>query len=232
MHRSCMEVSCIIDKIPLANENYLQYNDIRKREKFSFANRKDAMCMSRSSFEALLGFHGAPTFAGEKPAVLLSFKKSQFEDFDAMLASFTPCFRCKGISVLRLVEGEEYVLVLFYRARRIARFVKRADARALLRSCGYDDDAPLSVLLAELQRRMEIKKTFPHEIGIFLGYPPEDVRGFIEHRGKDFALSGYWKVYGNPDAARALFARYTACSEEFCKKLDDGARFEDLVIAS
>ena len=63
--------------------------------------------MSRECFESLLGLHGAPTFAGEKPAVLLSFRKSQFDDFDAMLASFLPCFHCKGISVLRLVEGEE-----------------------------------------------------------------------------------------------------------------------------
>ena len=188
--------------------------------------------MSRSSFEALLGFHGAPTFAGEKPAVLLSFRKSQFEDFDAMLASFLPCFHCKGISVLRLVEGEEYVLVLFYRVRRIARLVKRADAKALLRACGYDADAPLAELLAARQRRMALRKTFPHEIVVFLGYPVEDVRGFMEHHGKDFALSGYWKVYGNPDVARALFARYTACSEEFCKKLDDGVKFEDLVVAS
>ena len=188
--------------------------------------------MSRESFESLLGFHGAPTFAGEKPAVLLSFRKSQFEDFDAMLASFLPCFRCKGISVLRLVEGEEYVLVLFYRARRLARYVKRADARMLLSACGYDADAPLGELLREVQRRMEIKKSFPHEIGLFLGYPPEDVRGFIEHHGRDCALAGYWKVYGNPEVARALFARYTACSEEFCAKLEAGVRFEDLVIAS
>ena len=43
--------------------------------------------MSRECFESLLGLHGAPTFAGEKPAVLLSFRKSQFDDFDAMLAS-------------------------------------------------------------------------------------------------------------------------------------------------
>ncbi len=172
--------------------------------------------MSRECFESLLGLHGAPTFAGEKPGVLLSFRKSQFEDFDAMLASFLPCFRCKGISVLRLVEGEEYVLLLFYRARRLARCVKRPEARALL---------------AELQRRMELRKAFPHEIGLFLGYPPEDVRGFIEHHGRDCTLEGYWKVYGNPDVARALFAHYAACSEEFCAKLDAGARFEDLVVA-
>ena len=187
--------------------------------------------MSRECFESLLGLHGAPTFAGEKPAGLLSFRKSQFDDFDAMLASFLPCFHCKGISVLRLVEGEEYVLLLFYRARRLARCVKRPEARKLLAERGYDADAPLAALLAELQRRMELRKAFPHEIGLFLGYPPADVRGFIEHHGRDCALEGYWKVYGDPDVARALFAQYAACSEEFCEKLEAGVRFEDLVVA-
>ena len=36
---------------------------------------------------------------------------------------------------------------------------------------------------------------FPHEIGLLLGYPPEDVSGFIENGGKNFLCSGYWKVY-------------------------------------
>ncbi|MBQ1622512.1 MAG: DUF3793 family protein, partial [Selenomonas sp.] len=67
--------------------------------------------------------------------------------------------------------------------------------------------------------------------GLFLGYPPGDVAGFIEHRGQRFALSGYWKVYGDEAEARALFARYAACTEEFCGRLEAGQRFEDLVVA-
>ena len=172
--------------------------------------------MGKEAFEHLLGFHGAPLLVGVKPAVLLSFRKDRFEDFDALLASYAPCFHCKGITVRQLAEGEVYVLLLFYRA---ARLLKKPQARALLGRCGYDGAAPLDALLAELARRIERQKTFPHEIGLFLGYPPGDVAGFIEHRGQQFALSGYWKVYGDEAAARALFARYAACTEEFCGKL-------------
>ena len=78
--------------------------------------------MGKQAFEHLLGFHGAPLLVGVKPAVLLSFRKDRFEDFDALLASYAPCFRCKGITVRRLAEGEVYVLLLFYRARALARF--------------------------------------------------------------------------------------------------------------
>lgn len=187
--------------------------------------------MGKEAFEHLLGFHGAPLLVGVKPAVLLSFRKDRFEDFDALLASYVPCFHCKGITVCRLTEGEAFVLLLFYRARPLARLLKKPEARALLARSGYDDGAPLAELLSELKRRIGLQKSFPHEIGLFLGYPPADVAGFIRHRGQKFSLSGYWKVYGEEAEARALFALYTHCTEEFCERLEAGQRFEDLVVA-
>ena len=71
--------------------------------------------LGREGFEQLLGFHAAPMLLGLKTASLLSFQKSRFEDFEGLLASYMQCFSCKGISVFRLSEGEEYVLLLFYR---------------------------------------------------------------------------------------------------------------------
>ena len=71
--------------------------------------------MGRKGFEQLLGFHAAPLFVGIKAACLLSFRRSAFEDFDALLAKYEPCLNCKGIEVFRVVEGEEFVLLLFYR---------------------------------------------------------------------------------------------------------------------
>ena len=48
--------------------------------------------MGKEAFEHLLGFHGAPMLVGVKPAVLLSFRKDRFEDFEGLLASYAPCF--------------------------------------------------------------------------------------------------------------------------------------------
>lgn len=44
-------------------------------------------------------------------------------------------------------------------------------------------------------RRLQRFEAFPHEIGLFLSYPPEDVRGFIEHKGHESKCEGCWKVY-------------------------------------
>ncbi len=187
--------------------------------------------MGRRSFEQLMGFHAAPTLLGMKPASMLSFRKSSFEDFETLLASYRNCFSCKGISVYRLAEGEEHVLILFYRAAALDQALRREDVRTLLTSYGYPAEGSLEELLEVLESRLRLRKSFPHEIGLFLGYPPEDVKGFIEHRGQDFAYSGYWKVYSNEQETRRLFERYTACTDEFCRQLNAGVNFAELLQA-
>ena len=52
------------------------------------------------------------------------------------------------------------------------------------------------------------KADFPHEMGIFLGYPLGDVKGFIEHHGRNCLCSGYWKVYENEEKACETFRLY------------------------
>ena len=188
--------------------------------------------MGKEAFEHLLGFHGAPMLMGLRPACLLSFQKSKFEDFEGLLASYLPCFSCKGISVFRLSEGEEYVLLLFYRASALDKVLRQPEVQGLLLEMGYKEGESLREMLEYLHARMEMKKSFPHEVGLFLGYPPADVRGFIEHRGQGFACAGYWKVYSNEAQARRLFALYSECSHEFCTLLEQGAPFPELVQAS
>ena len=62
--------------------------------------------------------------------------------------------------------------------------------------------------LLQLRRRLAQSGQFPHEIGLFLGYPPCDVLGFLHDAGRHSKLSGYWQVYGDAQAALALFAKY------------------------
>ncbi|ELV06470.1 hypothetical protein H263_03923 [Brachyspira hampsonii 30599] len=62
-----------------------------------------------------------------------------------------------------------------------------------------------------LKRRMQYSKTFPHEIGIFLGYPLIDINGFINNYGKNSLYTGYWKVYHNKKEAIEIFDNYNRC---------------------
>jgi hypothetical protein len=111
------------------------------------------------------------------------------------------------------------------------RTLHQPKAMELLEQFGYRREDTLAELLERLKIRMQVRKTFLHEVGLFLGYPPDDVAGFIENKGQNYAFSGYWKVYANEERTRALFDLYTDCSQNFCMELEKGRRFEELVRA-
>lgn len=197
----------------------------------SYSRMQEVMILGKDGFERMLCFHCAPTFAGIKPASLVSFQKSRFEDFDALLDSYATCFDCKGITPVRLAEGEEYVLMLFYRERLLKRILKQPTVLSLLARFGYRAGDTLPAHLDYLSMRIRLQKSFPHEVGLFLGYPPEDVEGFIENKGRGFTCAGYWKVYANEAEARALFQRYTDCTERLCARLGSGTPMSELLAA-
>ena len=72
---------------------------------------------------------------------------------------------------------------------------------------------------------------FPHEVGLFLSYPPEAVKGFIDHRANGFKYAGLWKVYGDEEKARSLFAQYKKCTEIYCALWQSGSKLEQLAVA-
>lgn len=120
-------------------------------------------------------------------------------------------FRGMDIAYHLLSCSEGRCLVLFYRPHELEMHLNRPDIYELLEGYGYAD-TDLSEMLERLALRVEEfagrSMGFPHEIGAFLGYPPEDVRGFIENEGKQYLMAGYWKVYGDLAGARMIFKEY------------------------
>ena len=72
---------------------------------------------------------------------------------------------------------------------------------------------------------------FPHEVGLFLSYPPEDVKGFIDHRANNFKCTGPWKVYGDEQAAKNIFEKYEVCSKIYSLQWQQGKSIEQLTVA-
>ena len=56
----------------------------------------------------------------------------------------------------------------------------------------YNIDNYINILINKLN-----SKDFPHEIGIFLGYPLKDVVGFMGYGNYKFCKTRYWRVYGD-----------------------------------
>ena len=96
---------------------------------------------------------------------------------------------------------------------------------------GYGADQSCQELLRQLSRRLCLEREFPHEIGVFLGYPLEDVVGFIRNRGRNYTCCGYWKAYGDPEAAQKRFDQYRRCTAACCEQFRKGTAITQLIAA-
>lgn len=174
--------------------------------------------------------HGAPTLAGLKTGSLFTCPFGRPEAMQACVRCWNHRLAPKGVRVLPLRWQGDRALIYLYRPARLARDLQCPETRALLTDRGYCCDDPARCL-ARLMRRLREEGEFPHEIGLFLSYPPEDVRGFIHSPGCGFKCVGCWKVYGDEAAARQTFGRYRRCTEIYCARYAQGATMERLAVA-
>lgn len=72
------------------------------------------------------------------------------------------------------------------------------------------------------------KPEYPHEIGLFLGYPVWDVQDFIKYEGKNYLVCGYWKVYHDVDKALATFDRYQRVRNNAIRGVLSGKQLKDI----
>ena len=171
----------------------------------------------------------APTLAGMKTGSLISGLFTGSDDLRVYLRRLNRRLGKKGIRVIPLRFCKGQALLYMYRPHQLLRDLQDPDARQLLQDCGYSVDS-VSRCVAQLRQRLRTAAEFPHEIGLFLGYPPEDVCGFIENKARGSKLTGYWKVYGDVDAAQKRFARYRRCTENYCARWQGGAAIERLAV--
>ena len=167
-----------------------------------------------SATEYAIGRHCGVTFAGLKIASLVSLRKGE-ED---VIQTLSRRFEGKGFAFILLREDEERLLVYICHRARLTKYLFSSDVRAFLARFGYEYGSAEEAL-EQLKYRMHGE--FPHEIGIFLGYPLCDVCGFL--RDPDgYILCGAWKVYENADEAARTFERFRRCSACICRHMDRG----------
>lgn len=179
--------------------------------------------------EPLLVRHGAPTLAGLKTGAAFSAMFSGQTELLLCFLSWNRRLLPKGLHLLPLGHYHGRTLIYLYRRSALSRDLQHPCTSALLRQRGYPCPDPERCIL-HLRRRISAGGTFPHELGLFLGYPPEDVLGFL----RDPAAckhSGCWKVYTDADSARLLFARFRACSLVYAQSLSLGISPDDLAVS-
>ena len=180
--------------------------------------------------EEILIRQGAPTLAGIKTGSLFPCPCKDREDLLADIRRLNQRLSPKGLCLLpiRFLAGQ--ALLYLYRPAVLRRDLRDARAPELLRQAGYEDES-CARCVARLACRFRESGEFPHEVGLFLSYPPEDVKGFIDHRANGFKCAGLWKVYGDEAKAQALFAKFKKCTEIYCALWQTGSRLEQLAVA-
>ena len=187
------------------------------------------------NFETVMIEQCAPVLASLKPAGLFRYETSDCADLARRVRSWNEQLGEKGLCV-RVLKGcvrTHRYLVYVYRESKLRAVLAQPQVRDFLCREGYtlpeqsDDYAPL---LQQLSRRLCCEADFPHEIGLFLSYPPEDVQGFIDHHATDQKFTGIWKVYGDEKLARARFAAFARCTDLYCERWRAGFSLEQLAV--
>lgn len=174
--------------------------------------------------------HCSPTLAGIKTANLFSCRFVDENEMREHIRKLNGILIEKGIRVLPLRYQNNRALIYAYRPSRLLKDLGHHDACRLLEERGYTGETPERCLI-QLIQKLGDGLEFPHEIGLFLGYPPEDVYGFIENKAEGYKCVGEWKVYGDADQARETFAKYRKCTQVYCAQFEQGKSIERLAVA-
>ena len=179
--------------------------------------------------DLLIATHASSTLANLKLGSLFTSEIEEGENIYETIRKLNKRFNKKGLRVIPLKFSDQKVLVYLYRPEQLQKELENESIYSFLKRYGYTSKDEVRAV-SHLASRMK-RDEFPHEVGVFLGYPLEDVIGFIEHK-EDSKLVGYWRVYGDVDQAKKKFEMYKKCTRQFISNLNRKISLEDMIIAT
>jgi hypothetical protein len=172
----------------------------------------------------------APTLAGIKAGSMFSYPYESKEEMREDVRRLNRALVSRGLIVLPLRYHGGKALLYVYRPVSLRKELRCREAQEILQAVGYSGLC-CEKCVKRLMERMQDSDEFPHEVGLFLSYPPEDVSGFIQNHARNCKFTGYWKVYGDEEKARRTFSKYKQCTDCYCRQLKSGCRLADLAVA-
>ena len=176
------------------------------------------LLMDKEGAEVQLILQCSPVLSGLKISNLLIVKEN-------ICLTAVGLLRTLGVSFYMLRQTADHTVFLVYRGRALADYLQSARVERLLVQCGYVSGR-LGESLPKIASRyvgyMDKNNEFPHEMGLFLGYPVDDVEVFLKNCGHNYLYAGYWKVYSQVEEKKILFSRYNAVIYWFLTVLAQG----------
>lgn len=181
--------------------------------------------LDRESLEVQLLLQCAPMIAGLKASNLLIIASENEADARRILNG-------TKISCARLVRMDKKTTMLIYHEQWVKEYLASREVSELLRVLGYEGKGFYEVLHSVRKKyRSYMKKEgeFPHELGLLLGYPAEDVKGYMDNKGRNYLCTGYWQVYADPAAKLNLFQKFELARERLIRAIFDGKEIQELI---
>ncbi|MFI3229389.1 MAG: DUF3793 family protein [Bacillota bacterium] len=171
--------------------------------------------------ERRIGYQCGLAMVGIKAGSLVAFKHKDYKDLMAELDFLRLRLQSVGIEMKVVFDNGERMLVMVYREKVLAKSLASAETRLFLAQYGYRYGADAKEMLECLSKRFHSADEFPHEIGVFLGYPLADIKGFIADP-HGYKHCGVWKVYHNVEECKKLFTTYKKCASRIRCRIESG----------
>lgn len=177
----------------------------------------------------------AGVIGGQKPAALFSLRSASAPSSSCELAEVIDVYARElaryGLVLLVLGQVRDRIMFLAYSERAVAQLLMRPENRKLLAAYRHPTRSSAG-LMGSLARRLVAyyrreSAGFPHELGLVLGYPLEDVLGYL-HGGRE-TCRGPWRAYGDEAVARRLFERLERCEAQLKRRYAAGASLATLL---
>lgn len=190
------------------------------QELIKMVRRMDLHCVGNQ-----LIFQCAPLIVGLRISSLLMISNENMEPIRTLLQG-------SRISYYLIYKDSGRTTLLLFSRQELESYLSQNPVKSFLESEGYDAGCLTDVLWnfrINYGRYKRGRETFPHELGVILGYPIEDVKGYILDHGKRPLYTGYWKVYCNVSQKRELFRMFELSREMLLTLLHNGIGVEELI---
>lgn len=146
------------------------------------------------------------TLVGVKPAELLNISLSKC---GTKFSHWEECKVClsKKIQLREIKKQTGNVQIFFYHLTSLDAALRSKANLKFLQRFGYPEQYSVESYVDILVERLN-SNDFPHEIGIFLGYPLKDVLGYIGHSSLKLVKTKGWKIYGNENLSNKRYQSF------------------------
>ncbi|MCB2296579.1 DUF3793 family protein [Clostridium tagluense] len=171
--------------------------------------------------------NAAPTIRKHKTSSLINFSNSN-RNLNNIWEKYKNEVKDKlDVDYFELKKDTTNTFVLFYNKEKINLSIRDKKNMEFLKRFGYKENMDIKQCLLLLGERFQYM--CPHEIGVFLGYPIEDVTSFVDYPNTKCKMVGYWKVYHDIESAEVIFSKYDEIKHSIIQLMMRGMKPTELL---